>query len=128
EGVPGAGKDTLAASLCAQLDGELCFSFAEAAVLCDWQHFWLQDIDLIRMQLAESLVHYVEQVLDDAPDAYFIFNRFHLSINVMSMPFRPRDRYERLLDRMASLSVKLLLPVLPREEIERRAAHVERRS
>jgi hypothetical protein len=128
EGVPGSGKDTITEALGEHLADRVCYSYSEAAVLCDWQHYWLADIDHIRMDLAESLVRYVRQVIDEVSDATFIFNRFHLSIKVLSHPFRPDDRYERLIADLAELPVKVLVPILQRAEIERRAAHVERTS
>jgi hypothetical protein len=128
EGVPGSGKDTITQALNERFADSVCYSYSEAAVLCDWQHYWLEDIDHIRMDLAESLVGYVRQVLSDAPDATFVFNRFHLSIKVLSHPFRPNDRYERLTGEMAEMPFKVLVPILQRAEIERRAAHVERTS
>jgi len=128
EGIPGSGKDTIAGSLNEGFAHELCYTYSEEAVLCGWQHYWLRDVDEIRMQLAESLLDYVETTLHEAPNARFVFNRFHLSINVLSHPFRPTGRYVRLIERLANLPMKLMLPVLQRDEVEQRCAHVERKS
>jgi len=128
EGVPGSGKDTLVQSIGEDLANELCFSFDESGVLCNWLHYWLADIDYVRMGLGESLVRYIREVLAQEPGAYFVFNRFHLSFNIFSNPFRPIERYQRMIDELAQLPVQVLVPVLKREEIERRAAHVERTS
>jgi len=126
EGIPGSGKDTIAGALSEALAEQLCYTYSEEAVLCGWQHYWLENIDEIRMQLAESLLDYVEQVLREVPGAYFVFNRFHLSVNVLSHPFRPTGRYVRLVERLSDLPVKLLIPVLKRDEVDERCAHVER--
>ena len=128
EGVPGSGKDTIAQALNERFADRICYSYSEAAVLCDWQLYWLENIDQIRVDLAESLVRFLRQVLSDAPTATFVFNRFHLSIKVHSNPFRPNDRYERLIGDLAQLPVRVLIPILQRPEIERRASHVERTS
>src|SRR6478672_4007453 len=103
EGVPGSGKDTIVQALCEDLSNELCYAFDEAGVLCGWLHYWLTGIDQVRMGLGESLVRYIREVLDQEPGAYFVFNRFHLSLNILSRPFRPIDRYQRMIDALAEL-------------------------
>ena len=133
EGVAGSGKDTLARQLVASLlpDARPVLVWDETAVLASWHHYYLPDIDRLRLDLTESLAGHTEATLQREPDTLFVFNRLHVSHAVWRAEKRHdlpelEVRHDRLVQRLAALGTLVLHPVLDITSLEQRTSHNER--
>src|SRR5437870_1137859 len=80
EGIPGSGKDTLIREFLSQYDRERTpiYEYIEDGVLWSWKHFFLPDIDRLRITFLEAMLAFMKQEISRIPGVIFIFNRFHL--------------------------------------------------
>ena len=125
EGIPGAGKTTLHERLLRALASRPVYSFPEESLLFGWQHVALSDLDAMRLALMNRLLDLMDAAATTESDAIFLLTRFHLSYAVLAGDSSSRP-YRQVIERLAAHSVHVLMPVVPHEEIETRAAHAER--
>ncbi|GEM_PF-5717284 len=134
EGVAGSGKDTLVQQVVAALQPERrpVLAWDEAAVMASWHHYYLPNIDRLRLDLTAAILDDVATARRREPDSAFVFNRFHVSHAVWraengnaTADFEARHR--TLADRLAALGAVVLHPTLDQVEINARTRHIERR-
>ena len=123
EGIPGAGKTTLARQLEQGVEGRPVASFGESALLHGWKHAYLPGIHGLRVQLHQSVLDRIEAEPHDG--ALFVLTRFHLS-HVLLGGDSTAVGYRHILERLAGLHAHVLVPVVPDDEIEARASHPDR--
>lgn len=132
EGVPGSGKDTLAAQLIAHLDPKERHIqvFPEEATLSSWVHYFVHGIHETRIELVEKLVDYVGESLARDPSMFFIFNRLHVSHAVWRHDFATdpalEERHAGIADGLRRLPTTILHALLEEQKTEARVSHVER--
>lgn len=133
EGIPGSGKDTLAAAIVAALRPEerRVLVFPEEAVLATWLYYFLPGIHELRLHLTHRIIDYVQVTLRRDPEAAFVFNRFHISHAIWRQEHNADPRLEgshdRLVEKMQRLPLQILQAVLNEEEADERSRHIERR-
>jgi hypothetical protein len=131
EGIPGSGKNLLADALLRVLhqDTRPVYYYPEEAVGFSYNHMYWPGITDLRLSLMEKAISFIQEESKRHPEAKFVFNRFHLSLGVSLKEslFHPNyaARYERILRRLRSLSVQVLLLELEMRKIKS-ALHPER--
>ena len=123
EGIPGAGKTTLAHRLEPGVEGRPVACFSESALLHGWKHGYLPGIHGLRLQLYQSVLDHVD--LQAQHDTLYVLTRFHLS-HVLLGGDSTAVGYQHLLERLTNLHAHVLVPIVPDEEIEARASHADR--
>lgn len=130
EGVAGSGKDTLSAQLVDALkpDERRVLVFDEEAVLASWLHYFVPGIHELRLELADRLIDYAEELLAREPDASFVFNRFHVSYAVWRWEYGVdlELRHERLIERLRHFDTRVIHTLLRAEDADQRSSHLER--
>lgn len=128
EGIAGAGKNTLQAELKEHFAGKTIWDFAEEELLFNWKHMWLTDLEEERIKLYHKVLDHVETVLSKDSESVFIFNRFQISWKVFATTTNGvvLSAYDRLVERLRSLPVVTLIPLLDESLIESRSIHKER--
>jgi len=125
EGIPGAGKSTLARSLERGVAGRRVVSFGESSLLHGWQHTYLPGIHDLRLQLYARLLDHIEERTSAEGDLLFVLTRLHLSFVLLGGdPALPA--YTHVLSRLQRCNTHVLVPVVPDAAIEARARHHER--
>jgi thymidylate kinase len=131
EGVAGSGKDTLCAQLVEALKpkSRRVLVFPEEAMLASWLHYFVPGIHEQRLDLADRMLDYVEDLMGRDPEASFVFNRFHVSYAVWRHEHGVdlEARHERLITRMQQLPLLVVQAMLPEQDADTRSSHIERR-
>lgn len=128
EGIPGAGKTTLHNQLVQSVGDALLYDFHEEELLFGWKHGWIPGIEDLRLSFMDNFLTYCESILAAKDNAVFILNRFHLTYYFITARNPDADpRYQKILERLRTLPVHIYVPQVSDDEIERRAAHIERK-
>ena len=126
EGIPGAGKTTLASQISEKLAQRKLYSYPEETLLNSWSHGWIPGIDQLRLSFMESMVDYMSQVREADDECVFLLTRFHLTYaRYCKDPMC--SRYQKVVARLHELGAHVYVPIVRDEQIEQRAAHHERR-
>ncbi len=128
EGIAGSGKDTFQAILKEKLSDKLVYNYSEEEVLFSWKHAGIPGIMKLRIEFMKIFINYMEQVLNDEPEAIFLLNRFHLSTYKahISKDVKLRKEYDPILEHLKKLPVHIFILKLNPDEIEKRSMHAER--
>ena len=138
EGIAGSGKDTYIRGLLSHLahDDRTIYTFDEASILFSWKHYYLPDIDRLRLAVLQSVVPYVQTIFEAEPTAVFVFDRFHVSFLAHALLRTPPPQpsllaeleagYAGLVEALRQLPLRISLALLEPHEIEFRTAHPER--
>jgi tRNA uridine 5-carbamoylmethylation protein Kti12 len=120
EGIPGSGKDAFSKKLEKQF--KKVYSYSEEDLLFSWKHFFLPDIEKIRIKFMHRFLDYVSKL-----DGVVILNRFHISFAVHS-PYNAsvKKDYDRLIERLKKMDCKVYIGTLEEGEISRKSSHIER--
>lgn len=130
EGIAGSGKDTIQNELIEYFNKNnfLVYAFSEEELLFSWKHFWIKNIDMLRIQYLHSLLDYCEELLEKNEKTVVILNRFHITCAITSRyNDKPKKLYDKLIDRLRYLPVHTFIGKLSLDNIERRASHSERK-
>jgi hypothetical protein len=128
EGIPGAGKDTVIKHLKGKYSHKLIYDYSEGDLLFNWNHFWINDIDSIRLYFMEQFLNYCETIIQHNSNAVFVLNRFHLSYAVFTLlsDKKSQERYTAIVEKLLHLSSCVYIAVLDEQLIESRSTHIER--
>ncbi|MBU0472412.1 MAG: AAA family ATPase [Nanoarchaeota archaeon] len=128
EGIPGSGKSTLHKDLISKLKGRIIYDFEEEELLFSWKHAWIEGIQDLRLEFMNKMLDYCEKVIKENSASVFIFNRFHVSLVILSTAINQEHPkgYDALIKRLREMPVHIFVPVLEPENIHQRSSHKER--
>ena len=128
EGIAGSGKTTFKKYLLRQLKDKKLYEYFEEEVLLGWKHIHLPGMSAIRMDFFELFITHLEKKLQEDKDAFFLLERFHLSLRILEWEFEGgfQQRYDRLIERLLELPIHILITKLEKDEIRKRMHHRER--
>jgi hypothetical protein len=132
DGIPGSGKDTLVRTLLHVLHSESrpVYYYPEECMAFSYGQVFWPGITNVRLTIMEAALDFIQEESLRSPDVVFVFNRFHLSTAVATHTSIGQDReatarYDRLVERLHSLRVLVLLLTLDESRMTR-LTHQER--
>ncbi|MBW2978168.1 AAA family ATPase [Candidatus Woesearchaeota archaeon] len=129
EGIAGSGKTTFHNQLKKKLKNKTIYDFSEEELLFSWKHAWLKNINSIRLNFMNSILDYIQTTIKKDSSAVFILNRFHISFAILAVKMSKNiaSKYNKLIQRIKKLPVKIFVPTIKKHEIEKRSSHKERK-
>lgn len=126
EGIAGAGKTTLLKILKKENNKKIYF-LTENELMFSWNMTYGFDIEKIRIEFMNKILDHIEKKIKKE-DCVFVLERFHISAKIMNLDKSEEfnQLYFKLIARLKTLPVKILIPYLKESDIEKRSLHHER--
>ncbi|MBD3164496.1 hypothetical protein GF323_04800 [Candidatus Woesearchaeota archaeon] len=109
------------------INDNVIYAYTEEELLFGWRHNFIPGITEIRLNYFEKIIDYIEEKLRNE-DCIFILERFHISLKIFNWdsPVRFEKKYKKIISRVQSLPVYLLIFTLDASQIEKRQKNKEK--